>query len=457
MTHKNFKITMPIAKAYQETVDGITKRYIHGIASGTNIDLDRERMANSAIEAMQRAIKQGIYLRDGTWSLVPLRVGHRDEFTDIIGWLVDAFIDEHYNLHVIAELDESNPHADMLYRKLTVPSENGRIVKLGMSVGGTVLDAAFEWNDFLGEFIVVFNNIALKEVSIVSQPANPITYVEALQKSLDKSQIAMEQREGKNMESDGVFEEAQNPEIVEKAGPDAMPMIEDEQEPPLSSFSQVVLNFIQDMITTCEQQVSACSELIAYPFTEPGEYQEVIDTAKTLMESRSEELQQWRSYMARLFPNIEDTRVKSMEDVIDVKKDIDAISEALRSLQDTVSGLTDLVKSLAERHVEAPRQDEASDAVEKARVAEQEAEEKPVLTIDALAEIMRQEIAKATSPLLERIQELEEQPIDKSIAVRVPDTDLVNENPIEKFQRMSSGLSGTEVLRKAIEVAYLGN
>ena len=134
----DFKINLAITKAFArvDKETGQTKRYIGGLASGTNLDLEDERMAESAIMAFRRAIEEGMFLHDGQWSLIPLRSGHREEWDDILGWITKAEVDEFWNLYIEAELDPTNPVATGLYEKLTRPAERGKPLQMGLSVGG---------------------------------------------------------------------------------------------------------------------------------------------------------------------------------------------------------------------------------------------------------------------------------------------------------------------------------
>lgn len=181
----DFKITCSIAKAYEKGTGEAIKKYISGLASGVQTDLDGERMAESAILAFQKAIKNGIYLSDGQWSLIPLRSGHRSEWDDVLGWVTGAEIDKDHNLWIEAELDVENPVSTALYKKLTRSPEAGKPVKLGLSVGGSVVDAGYEWDDVANKFCKTYYDVELREVSVVSQPAYPTSYLLALNKSVN--------------------------------------------------------------------------------------------------------------------------------------------------------------------------------------------------------------------------------------------------------------------------------
>lgn len=180
-----FRILGSITKAYQQD----KKLFVSGIASGTKVDREGERMATSAIEAFKRAIDTGIVDHEGNWSMVPLRSGHRHEWDDVLGWIKEAEVDDENNLVIVAELDQDNPQALNLYKKLTRPPEAGKSLRLGFSVGGQVLSAGEEWDEQLGKRVYVYRDVALKETSVTSMPAYAPSYVHALYKSVDWTKV----------------------------------------------------------------------------------------------------------------------------------------------------------------------------------------------------------------------------------------------------------------------------
>lgn len=182
---ENFKIMMNIATPFQKSQGDIQRMYIRGLASGGDIDLQDDRMAKSAVEALTKAIDEGTVLPNGTWSLIPLRSGHRMEWDDILGWITKAEIDDDYNLWIEAELDDTNSVARDLFVKLQTGDRPGRPLQLGLSIGGKIKKASFEWNHDVQKRVRVIEDVLLQEISVVGKPANPATYVEALAKSVD--------------------------------------------------------------------------------------------------------------------------------------------------------------------------------------------------------------------------------------------------------------------------------
>lgn len=191
-----FKLVLPITKTYTQVVDGIVKRYLKGLASGIEEDRDGEQMNPTAILAFAEAIKGGYIDEDGDWRQIELRNGHRTEATDLVGYVIDAEVDDAYNLWITAELeDEGIAAADSLWKLLTEPRKHGRPVKLGFSIMGYVEKAHQVWDDARKRWKRVFDLISLREISTVSQPSyKPSlgTVSATLAKSVDWSKVEKE-------------------------------------------------------------------------------------------------------------------------------------------------------------------------------------------------------------------------------------------------------------------------
>jgi HK97 family phage prohead protease len=212
MTNMNneWRMTLPIVKSYEKEVNGESRMVVAGIASGTQLDYDDERMATSAIAAFEKAIQEGITLPvTGAWSLIPLRSGHRKEWDDVLGWVVKSYVDEDHNLWIEAELDNTSKARD-LYEKLTGISRPGRPTQLGFSIGGTIKKASRVWDNEHNKSIRVIEDIGLKEISVVGQPAYPPSYVEALTKSINWDEVPVEGEPSK----ESVMEEATKDVVI---------------------------------------------------------------------------------------------------------------------------------------------------------------------------------------------------------------------------------------------------
>jgi HK97 family phage prohead protease len=229
---EDFKLIMQIDQAFEKSADdGSTLRYIGGRASGTNLDLDGERMAQTAIAAFQKAIKEGITLDDGSVSQIPLRSGHRKEWDDILGWVVDAHVDESNDLWIVAELEDTAKAAD-LFTKLTTPQKAGRPNQLGFSVGGKIQKASLLWDSELKRSVRTIEDVALKEISVVGRPAYATAYVEALSKSVNWDDVERPSNEPVKEQPMTLAESNVSTESVEETTKEATtaPVVEEVQK-----------------------------------------------------------------------------------------------------------------------------------------------------------------------------------------------------------------------------------
>src|SRR5688500_12189190 len=177
-----FHIALPIQKSYSVTENGETKMVIAGVASGTSVDLESDRMTDAAINAFQKAVEHGIVDKDGTHSFIPLRTGHRKEWSDILGYVTKATVDENNNLWIEAELDETSSVARDLFHKLRVGSRPGKPLKLGFSVGGFITKARNEFDTLSKKMVRVIEDVLLDEISVVGSPAFAPSVVDVLTK-----------------------------------------------------------------------------------------------------------------------------------------------------------------------------------------------------------------------------------------------------------------------------------
>lgn len=178
-----FHLALPIQKSYSVTENGETKMVVAGVASGTSTDLEADRMTAAAINAFQKAVEHGIVDNEGVHSLIPLRTGHRKEWSDVLGWVTKATVDENSNLWIEAELDETSSVARDLFHKLRVGSRPGKPLKLGFSVGGFITKARNEYDSALKKTVRVIEDVLLDEISVVGSPAFAPSFVDVLTKS----------------------------------------------------------------------------------------------------------------------------------------------------------------------------------------------------------------------------------------------------------------------------------
>ena len=178
-----FHLAMPIQKTASVTEDGETKMVIAGVASGASTDLEADRMTPAALGAFQKAVEVGIVDKDGVHSHIPLRTGHRKEWSDILGWVTKATVDDDNNLWIEAELDETSSIARDLFHKLKVGSRPGKPLKLGFSVGGFITKARKEYDTLTKRAVRVIEDVLLDEISVVGSPAYAPSFLDVLTKS----------------------------------------------------------------------------------------------------------------------------------------------------------------------------------------------------------------------------------------------------------------------------------
>jgi len=171
-----FSFTMPILKCYEEVQlneEGkeIKKRFIEGAASSTDVDLQGDQMAPSAIKSMANSIKQHI---------IGLNAEHDKSWQSELGEVSKLSIDKKNRLIMKALLDITSKANDLWYA-LTVKKK-----ELGLSVGGFVKDYIIEWDKKKEKFKRIFKEIELDHIAVTSTPANPKTWVGAISKSINK-------------------------------------------------------------------------------------------------------------------------------------------------------------------------------------------------------------------------------------------------------------------------------
>lgn len=442
-----FKINLPLTKAFArvDKETGQTKRYIAGLASGTNVDLEDERMAESAIMAFKRAIEEGMFLHDGQWSLIPLRTGHGEEWHEILGYIVKAETDEFWNLYIEAELDPTSPIASGLYEKLTRPREQGRPLQLGLSVGGFVVSAGEEWDETLQRYLRVYHEVKLTEVSVVSRPANPITHIYAMAKSVDWNKV-----KGRTV-------------------------LVSERDMKDTSLTKNATAEEAETVAKAEEVVAADATVV--------EDAEIVERSESAEEGAEEEQVEKTDASADAGLEIEDEVVKAVEDApaaegeqndAEVSKGTDPLvaltaqmaelTKQFASISEIVAGLTkteavEVIEVEVEKSVEIEEQVEETDAPIEKSVDEAEAEAAiPAVVVEKnetvdLAEIVKAAVASAVTsaiaPLQARIEEMEAEEVDKSLSVRKADE--MPDDPLTLFKSEADGLkSPQEVLRHSL-------
>ena len=423
-----FRLAMQIAKSYEkQTAEGDTKRYIAGIASGTGIDRDSERMADTAIDAFKKAIDDGIVLPDGKWSLIPLRSGHRREWDDVLGWVTKAEIDNDQNLWIEAELDETSVASD-LYRKLTQGEKPGRPVQLGFSVAGRVVAADYEWNAELNKKVRVFKDVRLTEISVVGSPAYPTAYVEALQKSVPWEELPPSGVIAKEIESMA--------DDVKKT----------EETVEMNKESETEANDTEKGKRTIRESYSSTSNT-----------ETVIDDGNDNADASQAGGGDTFMLSQKETPNSEEV---SKTDATDPQSEGDVVS-LIQGLASEVASLRQMLSAKQEGSTEAVEETksekvvETTEEVSKSGTPSADAINKAIR--DAIAELKLGDLATELQALKSVVEEIGSSAVDKSIAVRKQKQEE-DENPVEKFYREAPELMKSNVspIAAAVQVAYRG-
>lgn len=169
-TNQKFKITVPITRCYlRKSADGTQKYVIEGMASNADLDLTGERMAESAILSMAKSVQTHPVL---------FKSEHLDDWDAEFGEVTALSATPNYQLMMEAELDPDHYRTKTLVKAL----EKGK--KLGLSVGGYVIESSYEWLSDLGRKVKTYTDIALEEISVTSNPAVANTWLTNITKSV---------------------------------------------------------------------------------------------------------------------------------------------------------------------------------------------------------------------------------------------------------------------------------
>lgn len=160
----DFNFIIPLKKGLNNSLTGI--------ASTISVDRDEEKMSAEALKMMVDDIKkQGVNLFGN----------HEHSWENTLGIIKDANL---VNNQVAVKIDLDDPQTNqkipMLLNKL------GRGIKLGLSVGGNVLNYKWEYDRELGKKIKVLDKVKIYEVSVVGIPSNAdsfLTIPQAIAKS----------------------------------------------------------------------------------------------------------------------------------------------------------------------------------------------------------------------------------------------------------------------------------
>jgi HK97 family phage prohead protease len=146
-----FQVVIPLQKDANNSLTGI--------ASSGSKDRDDEKMSDQALKMMVTDIKkQGVNLFGN----------HEHNWENTLGFIKDAsLVGDQVKIQVDLDDPLTNPKIPMLLNKLK------KGIRLGLSVGGNVVDYKWEYDKELGKKIKVLDKVKIYEVSVVGIPSNP--------------------------------------------------------------------------------------------------------------------------------------------------------------------------------------------------------------------------------------------------------------------------------------------
>jgi len=170
----DFKLIIPLEKSEHEMEDGW---YITGVATGIGVDKEKDALTPKAIQMLADQINN---------DPIPLRNQHRvDDITEDIGLVYKATVLPNYDLSIEARLDEDNPAAQYLWKKLSKKK------KYGLSIRGSSLGFYYD-TETSGGRIRRHPGVYAKEISVTTRPVSDQTFGTVLQKAIDGDSLQSE-------------------------------------------------------------------------------------------------------------------------------------------------------------------------------------------------------------------------------------------------------------------------
>lgn len=177
----DFKITVPLEKSERE--DG--GWYVKGVAAGANVvDKQGDMLLPEAISKLAAQINS---------NPVPLRNQHQvDSITEDIGEVVKAQMTPDFELYIEARLDQDNPVAQYLWKKLDQRKQ------YGMSIRGDTHSPIIEKSST--GYISKHHTVNLAEVSVTTRPYYTHSLGTVLRKAIDDADYVSFASSGDNTE-----------------------------------------------------------------------------------------------------------------------------------------------------------------------------------------------------------------------------------------------------------------
>ncbi len=164
----DFKLTVPLVKS--ERTDGW---FIKGIAAGIEPDKENDEFLPQAIQFLQEQINGGG---------IPLRNHHKvDDILEDMGVLVKAEIDDQMQLWVEAELDQDNPQAQYLWKKVN----DGK--KYGLSIHGQSVGYYWDVNKQSNKRVRKHPMVVIDETSVTTRPVYTPSLGTVIRKAINEA------------------------------------------------------------------------------------------------------------------------------------------------------------------------------------------------------------------------------------------------------------------------------
>lgn len=449
----NFSFTMNIAKSFTMVEDdGEEKLIIRGIASGTERDRQGDSFSREGLLSIKKAIEEGLVDDDGEWSQIPLRSGHRTEWDDILGWVTKADIDEDNRLWIEAELDKDSSKALDLHRKLTRGNGNGRKVKLGLSVRGTVTEYHFGFDPEVKKSFPRFDKMSLREISVTQKPVYPTPVYLAIAKSLTADpeyqqgmEESMSQAEDQNVQVEKAEEDSFTPRAFTEEGMEETSKAVEAARTEGANEKDSTVNEAAEEVNQHNEDASESPR-----YEEPNLPQEVEDRVETDSDVREDgannnennsevENKIPEGYVA-IGGNVASeakpeenqevtTDPEKTSELDDIRSSIDQISELLSGLKsevDNIQSSREVQKAQPEETPEATPEETSDDM--NSRIA--------IAVASAFKELGLDKLSGEVEAVKSAVDEMSHQPVDKSISVRKAKDEEDENDPTVRYRRM---------------------
>lgn len=236
----DFKLIMPLEKS--ESSDGSWR--IKGLAASIDVDRENDALTPEALQGLADQINT---------APLPLRNHHKvDDITEDIGEVYKAEVTAGRQLWVEAELDQDNPFAQYLWKKL------GQNKQYGLSLRGSTVGYYGEIEKSTGKRIRRHPFVIGREFSVTTRPVLAQTFGTVLQKAISESSP-----EGDSTEmSDTLKTGAQEVQKSESSAPE-----NDTTQAQLSPSDELVkslmanADFVTLIKTTVGEAVSASTQV----------------------------------------------------------------------------------------------------------------------------------------------------------------------------------------------------